>query len=118
MHHLSHHPIKWLEHEIGIKMTAPINAAISFDKSIYQAGDTVTATITWDSGEAVQTTTVTLTVNISNQNDEFTNIEATFEVSTEPITDTFTVKATDDGNRSWNVSMGSDGVSATATTIA
>jgi uncharacterized protein YfaS (alpha-2-macroglobulin family) len=116
-HYYRHHPIQWLERELHI-MTAPTNGAVSFDKSTYNLGDTVTATITWDSGEAVTTVTVNVSIDISNQNSETTSVTGSFVVATEPGTDTFTVKASDDGNRTWDVTMGSDGVSATATTTA
>jgi hypothetical protein len=113
-----HHPIEWLEHKMGIEMAAPINGAVTFDKSTYNTGDTVTAAITWESGEAIQTVTVNVSIDVSNQNGESTTVTGSFQVTTEAGTDTFTVKASDDGNRTWDVTMGSDGVSATATTTA
>ena len=112
-------PIKWLERELGVKqMAAASNVQISFDKSVYAPGDTITATVNWQSGEVVQTATFSLSVTVSNQNNEEVSASATFQVATNPATDTFTVTATDDGNRTWNVENGADGVSATITTTA
>src|ERR1700744_6480177 len=110
------HPLEWVLEEVGLKMAAPTNLAVSFDKAQYNPGDTVTALVTFASGEQVSTTTFTLTVMVQNQNSESTDVTGTFEVATSAPNDTFTVSATDDGNHTWNVEMGSDGLSATLTT--
>lgn len=99
-------------------MTAPVSPVVTFDKSVYNPGDTITASIAWQSGEQVESQGFTLTVTVQNQNSESVTATATFSVNTSAPGDTFSVQATDDGNRTWNVSMGADGVSATATTTA
>jgi hypothetical protein len=107
-------------------MTAPTNLSVQFvdasgnvlDNPTFNPGDAITAKITWQSGEQVETSGFTLTVVVQNQNSESTNITATFSVNKSAPEDTFTVQATDDGDRTWNVEVGSDGMSATATTNA
>jgi hypothetical protein len=117
MHHRRHHPIQWLEKELGI-MAAPINVSVAFDKASYAPGDTVTGTVTWSSGEEGTTVTVNVSVNVTNQNGESTIATGSFSVSEGATTDSFTVEATDDGNRSWSVQDGGDSKSATITTTA
>jgi hypothetical protein len=115
--HKKFHLIKWLEQEVGIHhMAAPTNVQVSADKPQYNAGDTVTLNITWQSGEQISTTTFTVSVAVKNQNGEEADASATIEVATQPPSDTFTVDVTDDGSHTWNVTVGDDGLSATATT--
>jgi sporulation-control protein spo0M len=107
-----------LEEKVGIHaMAAAANVQIVFDKSVYAPGDTITATVTWESGEVVQTATFSLSVSVTNQNNEETSASATFQVSTGPATDTFTVHASDDGNRTWDIAS-QDATSAVVTTTA
>jgi len=113
---LAHHPIQWLEKELN--MAAANNAQVIFDKSTYSQGDAVTGTVTWDSGEELQTLTVNVSISVSNQNNEVASVSGSFQVATEEGSDTFTVQASDDGNRTWDVQMSEDGKSATVTTVA
>jgi hypothetical protein len=98
-------------------MAAPTNVAVVFDKPAYNPGDKITATVTWNSGEAIQTATFTGTFTVTNQNGEKTEATAQFTVNTAAPTDTFTASATDDGNRTWTVES-SDASSAVLTTEA
>lgn len=116
MFHQPHHPIKWLEKELG--MAAATNVQVTFDKSVYNAGDQVNGTVTWDSGEELQTVTVNVSISVTTQNNEVANVSGSFQVATEEGTDTFTVQASDDGNRTWNVQLADDGKSAAVSTIA
>jgi len=99
-------------------MAAANNAQVTFDKSTYSQGDAVTGTVTWDSGEELQTLTVNVSISVSNQNNEVANVSGSFQIATEEGSDTFTVQASDDGNRTWDVQMSEDGKSATVSTVA
>jgi uncharacterized protein YfaS (alpha-2-macroglobulin family) len=92
------------------------NVTVSADKPQYNPGDTVTLNISWASGEQISTTTFSVSVSVKNQNQEEATASATIEVATQAPSDTFEVNVTDDGNHTWNVTMGEDGLSATATT--
>jgi uncharacterized protein YfaS (alpha-2-macroglobulin family) len=98
-------------------MAAPTNVAVVLDKSTYNPGETITATVTWESGEAIQTATFTGTFTVTNQNGESASAEVQFSVATAAPTDTFTVSASDEGNRTWTVTE-SNGTSAVLTTEA
>jgi phage gp45-like len=112
-----YHPIAWFEQQTGIKKMAQAqNVTVSADKPQYSPGDTVTLNISWASGEQISTTEFNVSVSVKNQNGEEATASAQLSVATSAPNDTFTVDVTDDGNHTWNVEMGSDGLSAIATT--
>jgi phage gp45-like len=92
------------------------NVTVNADKPQYNPGDTVTLNISWASGEQISTTEFSVSVSVKNQNSEEATASATISVATSAPNDTFTADVTDDGNHTWNVTMGDDGLSATATT--
>jgi len=99
-------------------MAEPANVQVSFDKDTYNPGDTVTGKVTWDSGEELQTLTVTVSVSVTNQSGEVGRVSSAFKVNQETGTDTFTVETTDDGNRTWSAEVDPSGTAATITTTA
>jgi uncharacterized protein YfaS (alpha-2-macroglobulin family) len=97
-------------------MAQATNVQVSADKAQYNPGDTVKLSISWASGEQVSTTEFNVTVSIKNQDQEEATASAAISVTTSAATDTFEASVNDDGNHTWDVVMGDDGLSATATT--
>lgn len=92
---------------------APSITSISFDKTSYTPGQTVTATVTYVPGTAPKSFTFTGTVTDTATNAQGT-ATGTFSVN-EP--DATTVSATDSGNRTWTKASDTGSV-ATFTAVA
>jgi ribosomal protein L19 len=78
-------------------VSAPTITSISFDKTTYLPGDTITATVNYTQGtsDSIQTLTGTVTDSTTGRTG---TLQQTFTVQ---VKDTTTVSVTDSGNRTW-----------------
>lgn len=91
----------------------PAVSSVTFDKSVYNVGETITVTIDFSGGSSDQTVTVTVMVK-----DDITGETVTMTASFTVVDpDASTVTVSDSGNRTWTPVSNSNGV-AVFTTIA
>lgn len=111
-------PFDFLKNDTVTAGTAPTIQSVTFDKSSYTPGMTVTVTVKYTAGTSVQTINDvgTATITDTESNEEVTatgnlTIEATV---TDPSTPTFS----DTGNHTWTLSSESTPGTAIFTTTA
>jgi hypothetical protein len=84
-------------------MSAPSITSITFDKTAYNSGDLIQATVAYVAGTSggqpsTQTLTGTATDSVTGQSGALT---VTFTVSGQTVKDPTAVTVSDSGNRSW-----------------
>jgi hypothetical protein len=81
-------------------MANPSVTSISFDKSIYNAGDLITATIFYVKGTSVVASTQTFTGSATDSAGQVGSLQVTFTVNN-TVTDATDVSVSDSGHRTW-----------------